>query len=112
VAALLLGGLGAIALLRGGAEPGTPIAEGTPDVPEPLLPPETPPPDPELPRPDAIDPSEELLAYLDVLENWELLHDENLDVMLASLDPADEVLLALEEDGLAPDWGVAEGEAR
>jgi hypothetical protein len=37
---------------------------------------------------------EELLAY--AVERWELLHDEDLDVWLASLDPVDELLLEYE----------------
>ena len=41
---------------------------------------------------------EELLASLDVLEAWELLNDEDLEILLSSLDPWDEVLLELEAE--------------
>jgi hypothetical protein len=39
----------------------------------------------------ALEADEELLAY--ALERWELLHDEDLDLWLASLDPVDELLM-------------------
>ncbi|HEX6882636.1 MAG TPA: hypothetical protein VF530_04590 [Planctomycetota bacterium] len=39
----------------------------------------------------ALEADEELLAY--ALEHWELLHDEDLDLWLASLDPVDELLM-------------------
>jgi len=41
---------------------------------------------------------EELLASLDLLEAWELLNDDELEVLLSSLDPWDEVLLELEAE--------------
>lgn len=41
---------------------------------------------------------EELLAY--ACERWEELHDEDLDVWLASLDPLDELLLEYAEEDL------------
>ena len=47
-------------------------------------------------------PDEELLAALDVLEEWDLLLDEDLDVLLSALDPVEEELLDLaydEEEG-------------
>lgn len=43
-----------------------------------------------------LEADEELLAY--AVERWELLHDEDLDVWLASLDPADEILMEVAQD--------------
>ena len=43
-------------------------------------------------------PSTELLASLDLLENWELLTDSDLDLLLSSLDTVDEVLLDFDQD--------------
>jgi len=43
----------------------------------------------------------ELLAY--AVERWDLLHDEDLDVWLASLDPLDEVLLEYAGDATLSD---------
>jgi hypothetical protein len=51
-----------------------------------------------LPSDAELELDEELLAY--AVERWELLHDEDLDVWLASVDPLDELLM-----------GYAEGEA-
>jgi len=45
----------------------------------------------------ALESDEELLAY--TVERWELLHDEDLDVWLASLDPVDELLIDEYADG-------------
>jgi hypothetical protein len=45
----------------------------------------------------------ELLAY--AVERWELLHDEDLDVWLASLDPLDELLLEYAGDETWPEDG-------
>ncbi|NOT30906.1 MAG: hypothetical protein HOP15_10710, partial [Planctomycetes bacterium] len=42
-----------------------------------------------------LETDEELLAY--TVERWELVHDEDLDVWLASLDPVDELLLEYDE---------------
>lgn len=42
---------------------------------------------------------DELLVSLDVLENWDVLMTDDLDLMLASMDPADWALLELEEAG-------------
>lgn len=42
-----------------------------------------------------VTPSDELLASLSVLESWELLNSENVDVMLSNLDAKDELLLEL-----------------
>ncbi|MEM7305237.1 MAG: hypothetical protein AAF682_01140 [Planctomycetota bacterium] len=41
---------------------------------------------------------EELLASLEVLERWDLLFDEDVDVLLASLDPLADELLDLRDD--------------
>lgn len=41
---------------------------------------------------------EDLLAHLDVLENWEALMSDDLDLYLASLDPVDWTLLELEAE--------------
>jgi hypothetical protein len=41
---------------------------------------------------------DELLARLDLLESWDLLSDDDLDVLLSSLDPVDEVLLEYKSD--------------
>jgi hypothetical protein len=41
---------------------------------------------------------DELLARLDLLESWDLLSDDDLDVLLSSLDPVDEVLLEYKAD--------------
>lgn len=43
-----------------------------------------------------LETDEELLAY--AVEHWELLHDEDLDVWLASLDPVDELLMEYSDD--------------
>lgn len=43
-----------------------------------------------------LEADEELLAY--AVERWELLHDEDLDLWLASLDPADEILMEFAQD--------------
>ncbi len=55
------------------------------------------------PMPEPEVPSDELLEALPVLERWELLFDEDLDVQLASLDAIEDELRALgyedEEDG-------------
>lgn len=48
---------------------------------------------------------EALLEYLDVLEDWELLVSEDLDVMLSSLDPVDEMLLDWTESSDGPEEG-------
>ncbi|MCZ6597031.1 MAG: hypothetical protein O7B99_05280 [Planctomycetota bacterium] len=54
---------------------------------------------------DAEEPSDELLAVLDVLENWKLVASEEVDIALATLDPADEELYdillesSMEEEG-------------
>jgi hypothetical protein len=56
----------------------------------------------------------ELLATLDVLENWELLMADDLDLLLASLDPVDEALLELGVEpalGEIPDPPEPEGAA-
>lgn len=45
----------------------------------------------------------DLLAY--AVEHWELLHDEDLDVWLASLDPLDELLLEYAGDETWPEDG-------
>ncbi|MBI5434849.1 MAG: hypothetical protein HZA52_18600 [Planctomycetes bacterium] len=50
-------------------------------------------------------PSDELLASLSVLESWELLNSDNIDVMLSSLDASDELLLELSSE-LSPDFGT------
>jgi hypothetical protein len=56
-----------------------------------------------------LEAEEELLVY--ALESWELLHDEDLDVWLASLDPVDEFLLeaGVEDEGLWLDEPAAGG---
>jgi hypothetical protein len=56
------------------------------------------PPDPELAR-VVLEGDEELLEY--AVENWELLHDEDLDLWLASLAPLDELLIELADE---PSW--------
>src|SRR5262249_53591163 len=38
-----------------------------------------------------LESDEELLTY--TVEHWELLHDDDLDVWLASLDPTEELLI-------------------
>lgn len=45
-----------------------------------------------------LEADEDLLVY--ALERWELLHDEDLDLWLASLDPVDEALMEVAEDDL------------
>jgi hypothetical protein len=45
-------------------------------------------------------PSDELLASLDLLESWELLNADDLDLTLAALDEVDEVLLDLGAGGI------------
>lgn len=61
---------------------------------------------PEPPLPGG--PSEELLAALDVLENWDLLVSEDLDLQLASMDPlerefAELLQSAAEDEALDPE---------
>lgn len=48
---------------------------------------------------------EELLSYLDVLENWEFLVDDDLEVLLSSVDSVDELLLDVELVTLPVDAG-------
>ncbi|MSR61827.1 MAG: hypothetical protein EXS08_05215 [Planctomycetes bacterium] len=54
-----------------------------------------PPPSP-LVEAEDLESDEELLAY--ACERWEELHDEDLDVWLASIDPLDELLLEYAEE--------------
>lgn len=80
-----------------------PIAEPTPTVPEGDRAPNAPRVAPESAPKRALGnqadpfatPSDELLASLSVLESWELLNSENVDVMLSNLDAKDELLLEL-----------------
>jgi hypothetical protein len=60
----------------------------------------------------ALEADAELLAY--VAERWELLHDADLDVWLASLAPLDELLVEYADAGLWSDESGlgAAGEAR
>jgi hypothetical protein len=44
-------------------------------------------------------PDPKMLAALDVLENWELLIQTDVDVLLATIEPADELLLEYQEGG-------------
>ena len=46
------------------------------------------------------EPSDELLASLDLLESWEFLIGEDVDQVLASLDTLDELVLYLDDEGL------------
>lgn len=46
------------------------------------------------------EPSDELLASLDLLESWEFLTGDDVDQVLASLDTLDELGLYLDEEGL------------
>ncbi|MBK7878777.1 MAG: hypothetical protein IPJ77_24220 [Planctomycetes bacterium] len=56
-------------------------------------------------------PNEEVLAALDVLEQWELLMKDDVDVLLSTIAPADESLLEVDE--AAPvDEAPAEGETK
>ena len=52
--------------------------------------------------------SEELLVY--ALERWDLLHDDDLDVWLASLDPVDEMLVELADGGNEATEGRGNGQ--
>jgi hypothetical protein len=61
--------------LRGGSGQGVSVADGGDEV------------------------EEDLLASLDVLENWELLTSTEIDDLLAHFDSLDEELLELEEEG-------------
>jgi hypothetical protein len=45
-------------------------------------------------------PPDELLASLELLESWDLLNNDDLDLALASLDAVDEVLLDFEAGGI------------
>ena len=87
------------AWLRAAARPEQVATLPAPKRPEPEL---TVAPAPRAPqaRPPALDREvdEELLASLEVLEAWELLNDDELEVLLSSLDPWDEVLLELEAE--------------
>ncbi len=51
---------------------------------------------------DDLSADEELLANLDVLEAWDVLLREDVDLLLASYDPVDEVLLDWEADSAEP----------
>ena len=61
---------------------------------------------------EELEADEELLAY--AVERWELLHDEDLDVWLASLDPMlveDELLTAVDGFTDGADWLPEGGDA-
>lgn len=80
-----------------------------PDAPRPIVPEvavhtdtDTPPdhiPAPVVPAPPALDapPDPQMLAALDVLEQWDLLMGDNVDVLLSTLEPADEAVLEYHE---------------
>jgi hypothetical protein len=60
-----------------------------------------------------LEADEELLVY--ALERWELLHEDDLDLWLASLDPLDECLMEVADEALWLDGMLDEaaaGEAR
>ena len=63
---------------------------------------------PDEPNPPT-DVDEELIAHLDVLERLPLLEDDDLDLMLLSVDPLDETLIEAELIGTAEDEGTEEG---
>lgn len=44
-------------------------------------------------------PDAQMLAALDVLENWDLLMVNDVDVLLSTIEPADEVLLDYQDEG-------------
>lgn len=53
------------------------------------------------PAPEPVD--DELLATLDVLENWDFLMSDDIDLLLVSLDPVDWTLLEIDPDVLQAD---------
>jgi hypothetical protein len=55
-------------------------------------------PNAQEPRDPTATPPDELLASLSVLESWDLLNSENIDVMLSNLDASDELLLELSSE--------------
>ena len=59
-----------------------------------------------LPEPAA--PDEELLASLDLLEDWELLNGEDVDLLLATLEAPDELLLEDTDESPALDAPASE----
>ncbi|MCK6445808.1 MAG: hypothetical protein L6Q99_05395 [Planctomycetes bacterium] len=95
-AVLVAGGVWAWrALLRGAdRDEAAPIAEPTPNAPR-VVPESAPKRALRNDGDAAAAPSDELLASLSVLESWELLNSENVDVMLSNLDAKDELLLEL-----------------
>jgi hypothetical protein len=54
-------------------------------------------------------PPAELLESLDLLQDWELINDPSVDVVLTGLDTAEEVLLEIDRgsDPLGPETDVA-----
>lgn len=50
-------------------------------------------------RSTATVPDAQMLAALDVLENWDILMVNDVDVLLSTIEPADEVLLDYEDEG-------------
>jgi len=67
-------------------------------APRDALPATAPPANPGVEETD--EPSEELLASLELLESWDLLMDDDVDAVLASLDPIDEMVLYLDDEEL------------
>ena len=57
------------------------------------------------PGPSEEVPEEELLAVIDALENWDLLTSDDVELLLASLDVADETLLQLDAETSEPTGG-------
>ena len=72
------------------------LVPGGPDEPD----------EPEAPVVAHVD--DELLEALDVLENWELLTSDDLDLMLAELDAVDWTLLEYGSEEIEADGGDAE----
>ncbi|MCC6405761.1 MAG: hypothetical protein IT453_01250 [Planctomycetes bacterium] len=85
------------------------LRDATPVEPQPIV--ENAPPE-QAPRVESLAvPSDELLASLSVLESWELLNSDNIDVMLSSLDASDELLLELSSELSSEANGEAADEA-
>jgi hypothetical protein len=64
----------------------------------------------ELARQAGMNEDEDLLIY--AVENWELLHDDDLDVWLASLAPEDELLVEIAEGEEWPEDPVPNEDGR
>ena len=52
-----------------------------------------------MPMPTSRAPDPKMLEAWDVLENWDLLTRNDVDVILSTVQPADELLLEYQDEG-------------